>query len=117
MFNPDYICIYLGTNVDATFRESIAEIISIAKSKATKGVLLCTIPLNLYDSAWLRENYTNDDRVQICDLESVLSPNGVKQEQYYTMIDEQGHEYSEVHPNELGQLAIYRKIISDAIIN
>lgn len=117
MFNPDYICIYLGTNVDATFRESIAEIISIAKSKATKGVLLCTIPLNLHDSAWLRENYTNDDRVQICDLESVLSPNGVKQEQYYTMIDEQGHEYSEVHPNELGQLAIYRKIISDAIIN
>lgn len=115
-FVPDYILIYLGTNTDASFRASYSSMVTAAKTAATKGVILCTIPLNHADSEWIRSTYANDDKIQIADIESVLAPNGVKNETYYTNTDMQGNVYSEVHPNEAGQVAIYKCIISETSI-
>lgn len=112
LLKPKYMLYKLGTNADASFNASTNAIIDLAKSLGTQ-VVVCNTAAQYVQSVFL-----SGLSLPLVDLASVLTVSGAgspRPDVYYGGYDAAGTFYNDgLHPNNIGNQAIFDKIRLDA---
>jgi hypothetical protein len=113
---PKYVLIFLGSNSEANFENNLNLIINYAKSIGSK-VLVATIPTNASYTATI--NALPSDIIKI-DWATELTVSGAGSSRivaYYVNTDGTGNQYNDnLHPNKLGELKRFRRLLADSNI-